>query len=153
MSNICSKLIQAIDHKGAITVQEYMDHCLFDPEYGYYRTHHTPIGRTGDFTTAPEISQMFGEMIGLWVINLYEQFGEPNEIALVELGPGRGTLMSDLLRSMRLRPAMIKNLSIHLLEINLKYGTSKSKFLWSTSSNISAISRFRSAKLYTCVII
>jgi NADH dehydrogenase [ubiquinone] 1 alpha subcomplex assembly factor 7 len=118
MSNIRSKLIQTIDHKGAITVQEYMDYCLFDPEYGYYRTHTTPIGRAGDFTTAPEISQMFGEMIGLWVINLYEQFDEPNEIALVELGPGRGTLMSDLLRSIRLRPAMIKNLSIHLMEIN-----------------------------------
>jgi SAM-dependent MidA family methyltransferase len=117
MSPARTKLIQAIDQDGAISIEKYMEYCLFDTEHGYYRTH-MPIGRSGDFTTSPEISQMFGEIVGLWVVNQFEQFDENKEIALVELGPGRGTLMSDVLRATSLRSEIQNKLSIHLLEIN-----------------------------------
>lgn len=112
-----SKLIHRIEQQGPISVSDYISYCLFDPDHGYYRTQ-SPIGREGDFITAPEVSQLFGEMIGLWLLNQWEQGDQEDDIALVELGPGRGTLMKDLLRVAALRPPFMKNLSIHFLEIN-----------------------------------
>src|SRR5690625_3243302 len=73
-----------------------MELCLAHPEHGYYRTR-DPLGAAGDFITAPEISQMFGEMIGIWVASVWDQIGR-KAFRLVELGPGRGTLMADVLR-------------------------------------------------------
>ena len=78
----------------------YMEVCLSDPKYGYYRRRE-PIGAAGDFITAPEVSQMFGELIGLWCAVTWYQMGAPERIHLVELGPGRGTLMQDALRAVR----------------------------------------------------
>ncbi|MEM7498112.1 MAG: SAM-dependent methyltransferase [Pseudomonadota bacterium] len=83
--------------RGPISVAEYMALALGHPEYGYYMTR-DPLGTQGDFTTAPEVSQMFGEMIGLWLAERLEHLGRPAP-ALVELGPGRGTLMVDALRA------------------------------------------------------
>lgn len=74
------------------------------------------FGRTGDFTTAPEISQMFGEIIGLWCAVAWQLMGNPPRVALVELGPGRGTLMGDMLRAARLLPPYRQALSVHLVE-------------------------------------
>ena len=79
--------------RGPLSVAEYMKMCLAHPEHGYYTTH-APIGAGGDFTTAPEISQMFGELIGLWAAAVWRAMGAPQNIRLVELGPGRGVVGS-----------------------------------------------------------
>ncbi len=83
---------------GPMPVAEYMALCLGHPEHGYYTTR-DPLGRSGDFTTAPEISQMFGEMLGLWLVQAWMDRGSPIPFVLAELGPGRGTLMADALRA------------------------------------------------------
>jgi NADH dehydrogenase [ubiquinone] 1 alpha subcomplex assembly factor 7 len=85
------------------------------PDYGYYRRRN-PIGREGDFITAPEISQMFGEMIGLWCADVWRQMGQPDKFVLVELGPGRGTLMQDALRATAKVPGFHQALQLYLLE-------------------------------------
>ena len=90
---------------------------LGDPEHGYYRQA-DPLGAEGDFTTAPEISQLFGELIGAWLIDCWDQAGRPERVNLVELGPGRGTLMADILRVARQVPEWLKAAQIHLVEIN-----------------------------------
>ena len=92
-----------------------MELALQHPTHGYYRTQQA-VGR--DFTTAPEISQLFGELIGAWAIDIYEKLGNPPQINLIELGPGRGTLMADLLRVAPLSPPFLQALQIHLVEIN-----------------------------------
>ncbi|MER2520082.1 MAG: SAM-dependent methyltransferase [Bdellovibrionales bacterium] len=84
--------------RGPLSVADYMELALQHPDYGYYR-HGDPLGRAGDFITAPEISQMFGEMIGVWCAEVWRGMGAPKAFALVELGPGRGTLMRDALRA------------------------------------------------------
>lgn len=100
---------------GALSVEAYWNLCLSHPEHGYYITR-DPLGTAGDFTTAPEISQLFGEMIGIWVVEQWQKLGQPNAIYIVECGPGRGTLMADLLRIGKMVPDFIKAVQIHLLE-------------------------------------
>lgn len=111
------KLKERIRREGPITVAQYMRACLQDPEHGYYRTR-TAIGRAGDFITAPEISQVFGELIGLWAAIVWQQMGSPSRVNLVELGPGRGTLIKDALRAARIVPGFHGALSVHLVESN-----------------------------------
>ena len=91
-------LLDRIETTGPINMADYMAACLMDPEHGYYTTR-TVFGSQGDFTTSPEISQMFGELIGLCLAQTWLDQGAPQEFALVELGPGRGTLLSDALRA------------------------------------------------------
>jgi len=110
-----SKIHRLIALAGPIPVAEYMAHCLGDPDHGYYMTHE-PLGGAGDFITAPEISQMFGELIGLWAATVWEQMGSAADVRLVELGPGRGTMMQDMLRAARVMPAFRQALSVHLVE-------------------------------------
>jgi len=105
-------ILQEIREKGPISQHRYMELALGHPLYGYYRTQEA-ISR--DFTTAPEISQMFGELIGAWVLDLYQKLGQPKKMTLVEMGPGRGTLMADLLR---VTPSLSDVLKINLVEIN-----------------------------------
>jgi SAM-dependent MidA family methyltransferase len=100
---------------GPMPVGQYMTLCLADPTYGYYVTR-DPLGADGDFTTAPEISQMFGELIGLWVAAAWARMGSPENIRIVELGPGRGTLMKDALRAMRVMPGLRDAAVVHLVE-------------------------------------
>jgi NADH dehydrogenase [ubiquinone] 1 alpha subcomplex assembly factor 7 len=89
---------EIIGKQGAISLAAYMELALQHPEHGYYRVRE-PIGRTGDFVTAPEVSQMFGEMLGVWCAEVWRAMGKPDPFALVELGPGRGTMMQDILRA------------------------------------------------------
>jgi SAM-dependent MidA family methyltransferase len=114
---LARKLATRIARDGPIGVDAYMQACLHDPEHGYYRRR-PAIGRAGDFVTAPEISQVFGELVGLWCAVVWQQMGSPQAVRLVELGPGRGTLMRDALRAARLVPAFRAALRIELVESN-----------------------------------
>ncbi len=108
-------LIARIRQDGPMTLADYMTECLLHPTLGYYSTR-DPFGAQGDFTTAPEISQMFGELIGLSLAQSWMEQGQPSTFALAELGPGRGTLMADILRATRSVPGFHKAAHIVLLE-------------------------------------
>ena len=107
-----SRLIQA---EGPITVAQYMMLCLQDPQSGYYATR-PALGQDGDFITAPEVSQMFGEMLGIWALSVWDQMGRPARVQLVELGPGTGALMSDVLRAGRALPGFVDAAEVWLVE-------------------------------------
>ncbi len=98
MTPLAEILLRQIGATGPMTVADYMTACLHHPRHGYYATR-DPLGAAGDFTTAPEISQMFGEIVGLALARSWLDRGRPAPFALAELGPGRGTLMADLLRA------------------------------------------------------
>jgi len=102
---------------GPISVADFMAEALGHPRLGYYRRAR-PLGAAGDFTTAPEISQMFGELIGAWLAERWLAMGSPAPVRLVELGPGRGTLMADALRATRSVPGFRAALRLHLVETN-----------------------------------
>ncbi len=109
------RLVARILATGPITIAEFMAICLGDPEHGYYMRR-DPFGAAGDFITAPEISQMFGELIGLWAAETWRRMGEPSRFVLAELGPGRGTLMADALRAARLAPGFLAAAEVNLVE-------------------------------------
>ena len=109
------RIRRLIGTAGPLPVSDYMAMCLFDPADGYYTTRE-PFGEGGDFTTAPEISQMFGEMVGAWLVHAWRALGRPDPFALVEMGPGRGTLMRDIIRTARIDPAFLAAAQIHLVE-------------------------------------
>jgi SAM-dependent MidA family methyltransferase len=102
---------------GPMPVADYMRLCLSHPQYGYY-INRDPFGRSGDFITAPEISQMFGELIGLWMASVWQQMGAPENIRIVELGPGRGTLMRDAMRAARVVKDFRAAVVLHFVEIS-----------------------------------
>lgn len=104
-----------IAHSGPVSLSAYMQLCLTHPDHGYY-TSGNPIGRAGDFITAPEISQMFGEMIGIWAATTWQGVGSPKAIDLVEFGPGRGTLMADAWRVLGKVPGLAASANLHLVE-------------------------------------
>jgi NADH dehydrogenase [ubiquinone] 1 alpha subcomplex assembly factor 7 len=110
-------LKRRIAASGPVTVAEYMRIALAEQGAGYYATR-DPLGSGGDFITAPEISQMFGELIGLWCIDAWERAGAPDPFLLVELGPGRGALMADAMRAARVRPQFVAAMRLHLVEIS-----------------------------------
>ncbi|GAB4066097.1 SAM-dependent methyltransferase [Ancylobacter sonchi] len=109
------KLAARIAADGPLTVADYMAECLFHPHHGYYSTRE-PFGSQGDFVTAPEISQMFGELIGLWAADTWMRFGAPSSFVFAELGPGRGTLMADALRATRIVPGFLDAARLVLVE-------------------------------------
>jgi len=109
------RLTREIILTGPMTVADYVTRCLHDPQDGYYATR-PAIGATGDFITAPMISQMFGELIGLWAIELWRRLGAPERVRLVEVGPGDGTLMADALRAARLDPEFLRAVDLILIE-------------------------------------
>jgi len=102
---------------GPMPVGEFMTLCLTDRMHGYYTTR-DPLGERGDFITSPEISQMFGELIGLWMAAVWKKMGEPPNVRIIELGPGRGTLMNDALRAAKVLPAFREAVVLHLVEIS-----------------------------------
>ena len=110
------ELIAAIvEAEGPMPLDRYMALCLGHPQLGYYMTR-DPFGAAGDFTTSPEISQVFGELIGVWLLNSWAALGSPKKFALIELGPGRGTLMGDILRAVKAVPEFAKGAEVHLVE-------------------------------------
>lgn len=112
---LAEKLVRRIENFGPITIADYMAACLGDPEHGYYITRE-PFGSAGDFVTAPEVSQMFGELIGLWAVSTWQRMGSPAAFVLAEIGPGRGTLMADALRAARIAPGFEQAAKIVLVE-------------------------------------
>jgi NADH dehydrogenase [ubiquinone] 1 alpha subcomplex assembly factor 7 len=115
MTPLEQEIRRIIAFDGPMPISEYMRTCLGHPKYGYYVTR-DPLGPLGDFTTAPEVSQMFGELLGAWAAAVWRQMGSPAHINLVELGPGRGTLMADALRAAKALPAFRAALAAHLVE-------------------------------------
>ena len=116
MSSPLSKNIaRLIRETGPMPISHFMAMALGHPKHGYYMTR-DPLGAAGDFTTAPEISQMFGELIGLWIAETWIAQGSPSKIVLAELGPGRGTLMADALRALRSVPGLLPALDLHFVE-------------------------------------
>ncbi len=115
MTALLDEIKAMIAERGPITVEQYMQMALTHPEHGYYMNR-DPFGASGDFTTAPEISQMFGELLGLWAAEVWSSMGSPRTLRLIELGPGRGTLMSDALRAARIVPAFREALDVWLME-------------------------------------
>ena len=118
MTPLAREIAERIEREGPLPVVEFMRLCLSHPEHGYYRSQ-PAIGAGGDFITAPEISQVFGELIGLWMAEIWSAIGRPSPVTLAELGPGRGTLMSDALRAIaKVAPGFRSALRVHLVEIN-----------------------------------
>eukprot|EP01095_Lingulamoeba_sp_RSL-Kostka_P010690 TRINITY_DN3897_c0_g1_i2.p1 TRINITY_DN3897_c0_g1~~TRINITY_DN3897_c0_g1_i2.p1 ORF type:complete len:388 (-),score=82.81 TRINITY_DN3897_c0_g1_i2:293-1456(-) len=111
-------LYTSLKARGPITVASYMRECLTNQEFGYYTTR-DPFGEKGDFITAPETTQMFGELIGLWTYQIWKKLKQPKKLRLIECGPGRGTLSFDLLRISKDLPKEFQDsLSLHLLEVS-----------------------------------
>lgn len=119
---LARELHQLILARGPISVAEFMRQALCHPVHGYYTCKESVFGKAGDFTTAPEISQVFGELLGIWCVATWQQMGQPEAVRVVEIGPGRGTLMADMLRTFNKFPAFSAAATCHLVEIssNLK---------------------------------
>lgn len=115
MTPLARLIREEIEKAGPIPVSRFMELALAHPRYGYYVTR-DPLGREGDFITAPEVSQMFGEITGLWAAVVWDAMGAPNPFVLAELGPGRGTLMADALRAGRIKAGFAEAARLHLVE-------------------------------------
>lgn len=116
MTPLARKIAEEIRVDGPIGLDRYWNLALFDREHGYYCARE-PFGRSGDFITAPDISQMFGELIGAWIAAAWREHGSPSPFLLAEIGPGRGTLMADILRTLRsVAPDCLKAAKVRLVE-------------------------------------
>ncbi len=129
MSGLAARLRERIRAEGPLRLDAYIDACLADADAGYYRRR-SAIGAGGDFVTAPEISQVFGELIGLWAAAVWQQLGRPDPVQLVELGPGRGTLAADALRAIAAAaPAMTATLRLTLVETSPRLAAAQAQTL------------------------
>src|ERR1700745_3589858 len=118
-SRLEAEIRRRIAAAGTMPVGEYMALCLRGPPHRHF-TPRDPLGARGDFITAPEISQMFGELIGLWMAAIWQQMGSPENVGVVEPGPGRGTLMVDALRAAKTIRSFYTAIVLHLVEISPK---------------------------------
>ena len=141
--SLLDHLTSRIQQDGPLTVADYMADCLLHPVHGYYTTR-DPLGEAGDFTTAPEISQMFGELLGLSLAQSWLDQGAPAPFTLAELGPGRGTLMADLLRATKAVPGFHAAMRIKLVEASPTLRASPSR------RRLRAMPRTGSTRLPTC---
>jgi SAM-dependent MidA family methyltransferase len=129
MTRLETRIVELISALGPIPVSEYMALCLFDPRDGYYTTRE-PFGTQGDFTTAPEISQMFGELIAVWLYEAWLAIGRPMPITVAEIGPGRGTLMKDMLRTLsRLDGKFVQDAAFAMVEVSPRLAEIQKKTL------------------------
>ena len=117
MTALGEHIKQLIRADGPMSIAEYMRIVLTARDDSYYQSR-DPFGAGGDFVTAPEISQVFGELVGLWCVDIWQQLGAPKQFALVELGPGRGTLMKDALRAARVVPGFMRSVSVAMVEVS-----------------------------------
>lgn len=117
MTELERHLVDLIRAQGPISIAEFMRIAISGRPESYYLSA-APFGADGDFITAPEISQVFGELIGLWCVDMWQQLGSPPRFTLAELGPGRGTLMKDALRAARVSPAFVAAASVALVEVS-----------------------------------
>jgi NADH dehydrogenase [ubiquinone] 1 alpha subcomplex assembly factor 7 len=115
MADLTARIARRIRREGPLSIAAFMAMALHDPESGYY-ARRDPLGGAGDFITAPEISQIFGELIGLWCADLWRQIGEPDPVILAELGPGSGALLGDFLRAAATLPEFRRALDLYLVE-------------------------------------
>ncbi|AQX27603.1 MULTISPECIES: class I SAM-dependent methyltransferase [unclassified Bartonella] len=153
MSNLKERIKEIIILDGSISVSQYMTLALTDPQSGYYQKQ-KPFGHTGDFITAPEISQLFGEMIGIWAIMNWQAQGCPNPFILAEIGPGRGTLMDDVLRTIRKICMSAYNAAdIFLIEISQYLATEQKKRLSSHQKQIHSIENFEQIPFKPLILI
>ena len=128
-------LKERIKNEGPISIAHFMAEALSHPEHGYYMTK-DPFGKEGDFITAPEISQMFGELIGIWCLLLWEKMGKPNNLHIVECGPGRGTLMKDFFNGTKNIKGFHASINPHLVETSGKLQKIQKNTLKGTHNNI-----------------
>jgi NADH dehydrogenase [ubiquinone] 1 alpha subcomplex assembly factor 7 len=115
--SLLDRLTAEIVAGGPISVARYMTACLHDPDFGYYATR-PALGLGGDFITAPLVSQMFGELLGVWAASAWELMGRPQPFRLVEMGPGDGTLMGDILRAVRHAPGFLEAADLWLVDVS-----------------------------------
>lgn len=119
LSPLGKDLKSYIKVKGPISLHDYMAQCLNHLMHGYYQSTGEVIGQGGDFITAPEVSQLFGEMIGIWCISMWEKIGRPSKMNLIELGPGKGTLMNDILKVTNKFTPFKAATSVHMVELSI----------------------------------
>src|ERR1700754_1166417 len=136
-----SRLAELIAAQGPISVAQFMTVALLDPKDGYYATR-DPFGAGGDCTTAPEVSQMFGEMVGLWLGQAWADQGCPKNPRLVELGPGRGTLMADILRTATVAPEFLADLEVVLIEASPVLAAMQAEKLRGSGADVSWQAQF-----------
>lgn len=129
------RLVKLIKDHGPIRVGDYMADALTHPQHGYYSTQQA-IGAAGDFTTSPEISQVFGELIGSWLVHAWAEMGAPSAFNLVEMGPGRGTLMADILRVAKVRPRFLEAVHVYMIESSGRLRYHQKRWLHETGVRI-----------------
>lgn len=115
MAEFAARIARRIRREGPLSIAAFMAMALHDPESGYY-ARRDPFGRAGDFVTAPEISQVFGELLGVWCADFWQRIGQPDPVMLVELGPGSGVLMSDFMRAAATLPTFRRAIDLYLVE-------------------------------------
>lgn len=137
---IAETLRDRIRSGGPMSIAAFMTEALFDPRHGFYATK-DPIGAGADFITAPEISQMFGELIGLVAAQTWLDMGRPDGVKLIEMGPGRGTMMADALRAARAVPGFIEVAEIVLIEASAALKAVQAQTLGPTGAQIRWVDR------------
>jgi SAM-dependent MidA family methyltransferase len=141
MTALGERIRAQIAATGPISVADYMALCLSDPRDGYYMSR-DPFGQDGDFTTAPEISQMFGEIVAAWLATAWQMSGRPGDPLLVEIGPGRGTLMRDMLRTLaRAAPAFLAEARVFLVETSPRLRAMQAATLGDAASRVTWVDR------------
>jgi NADH dehydrogenase [ubiquinone] 1 alpha subcomplex assembly factor 7 len=136
-----SRIASLIAAQGPLSIAQFMTMALHDSRDGYYAARE-PFGRGGDFITAPEVSQMFGELLGMWIVQCWRDQGSPSPARLVELGPGRGTMMADALRALRIVPEFLAAMDIVLVEASPALIEVQKKTLEKRGAAIRWIDRF-----------
>lgn len=149
---IADRIRNRIRDTGPISIASFMTEALFDPTEGFYATK-DPIGAGADFITAPEISQMFGELMGLWIMQSWDDLGRPQRFNLVEMGPGRGTMMSDILRTGRALPDFLEAVHVYLIEASAALKSVQAKTLGTSGVQTSWVQRLDQVPQGPCLII